>query len=293
MPDKILLLIDANSLIYRSFFALPPFTAPDGRPTGALYGLANALLKILKEIHPEYVFAAYDRPEPTFREQEFADYKITRPATPSDLILQLKESKHMMEHFNIMTYEMPGFEADDLIATLAEKYKLHEDLKIVILSGDHDTLQLVEDPKISAWIPQKGVSSFTIYDEKTVMEKYGVRPDQIPDYKALVGDKSDNIPGVMGIGPKTASQIIKEFGSIEDFYSLSPSPINSSYKKLIAGKEIAVLSKRLATVRRDVSLSEVVDLKSLKFGIVSKTDLADYFTELGFHSLASRLEMIE
>ncbi|HOB89797.1 MAG TPA: 5'-3' exonuclease H3TH domain-containing protein [Candidatus Colwellbacteria bacterium] len=292
MPDKILLLIDANSLIYRSFFALPPFTAPDGRPTGALYGLANSLLKILKEIHPEYVLAAYDRPEPTFREQEFEDYKITRPATPSDLVSQLKESKAMMEQFNIMTYEMPGFEADDIIATLTQKYKSRDDLKIAILSGDHDTLQLVEDPKVNAWIPQKGANNFTVYDEKTVIEKYGVRPDQIPDYKALVGDKSDNIPGVSGIGPKTAVGIISEFGSIEDFYGLSPAPINSSYKKLIAGKQMAVLSKRLATVRRDVPLPEV-DLSGLKFGIVSKKELMDYFTSLGFHSLASRLEMIE
>ncbi|HOF50276.1 MAG TPA: 5'-3' exonuclease H3TH domain-containing protein [Candidatus Colwellbacteria bacterium] len=292
MPDKILLLIDANSLIYRSFFALPPFTALDGRPTGALYGLANSLLKILKEIHPEYVLAAYDRPEPTFREQEFEDYKITRPATPSDLVAQLKESKAMMEQFNIMTYEMPGFEADDIIATLTEKYKSRDDLRIAILSGDHDTLQLVEDPKVSAWIPQKGANNFTVYDEKAVIEKYGVRPDQIPDYKALVGDKSDNIPGVSGIGPKTAVGIISEFGSIEDFYGLSPAPINSSYKKLIAGKQMAVLSKRLATVRRDVPLPEV-DLSGLKFGIVSKKELTDYCTSLGFHSLASRLEMIE
>lgn len=292
MPDKILLLIDANSLIYRSFFALPPFTAPDGRPTGALYGLANTLLKILREIHPEYVFAAYDRPEPTFRKQEFEAYKITRPATPSDLILQLKESKHMMEHFNIMTYDMPGFEADDLIATLAYKYKFHENLRIVILSGDHDTLQLVEDPKVSAWIPQKGVSNFIVYDEKAVLEKYGVRPDQIPDYKALVGDKSDNIPGVAGIGPKTAEKIIKEFGSIEDFYSLSPTPANTVYKKLIQGKEMAVLSKKLATVRQDAPLPEV-NLENLKFGIVSKESLADYFDNLGFHSLASRLEVLK
>lgn len=286
-----LLLIDANSMIYRCFFALPPLTNDRGEPTGAIYGLSSILLKIFRESPPDYAAAAYDRPEPTFRKQIFEDYKIQRPPMPSDLVLQLQETANLFRLFNIRVFEAPGFEADDIIATLANKFKNEENLQIIILSGDLDTLQLVQKNKIVVWTPQKGVSQLTVYNEEAVFRRYGVRPEELPDYKGLVGDKSDNIPGVAGIGPKTAEMIIRQFGRLENFYELMPSVKTSSsvFRKLAVGKEQALLSKKLAILRSDVPL-KIERLEECRVGKINWPGLVDYFLHQGFVSLASRLK---
>jgi len=286
---KRLLLIDANSLVYRSYFALPPFTGPDNEPTGAIYGLSSILLKIFRENKPDYAAAAYDRPEPTFRKKEFKEYKITRPPAPNDLIRQLQESQTLFKLFGIRSFEAPGFEADDIIATLARKFEDENELRIVILSGDLDSLQLVKTDRVVVWVPQKGVSNLAVYDEPAVLKRFGVGPSQMPDYKGLVGDKSDNIPGVSGIGPKTATAIIREFGCLEDFYDLSPSPKTPVFKKLIEGQEKAILSKQLAKLCFDVPL-EISGLHELKLEEPDTRKLARYFEDKGFKSLVSRLE---
>jgi DNA polymerase-1 len=286
---KRLLLIDANSLVYRSYFALPPFTGPDNEPTGAIYGLSSILLKIFRENKPDYAAAAYDRPEPTFRKKEFKEYKITRPPAPNDLIRQLQESQILFKLFGIRSFEAPGFEADDIIATLARKFEDENELRIVILSGDLDSLQLVKTDRVVVWVPQKGVSNLAVYDEQAVLKRFGVGPGQMPDYKGLVGDKSDNIPGVSGIGPKTATAIIREFGCLEDFYGLSPSPKTPVFKKLIEGQERAILSKQLAKLCFDVPL-EISGLRELKLEEPDTRKLARYFEDKGFKSLVSRLE---
>ncbi|MDP3052710.1 MAG: DNA polymerase I, partial [bacterium] len=190
---KTLLLIDANSLIHRSFHALPPFTSPEGEPTGALYGLSSILIKIFKEQKPDYWTAAFDRPEPTFRKKLFKEYKAHRPKAPDELISQLIKAHEVFEKFGIKTFEQAGFEADDLIAALAKHFKTEKELKIIILTGDLDTLQLVDDGKVEVETPKKGVSEIMVYDKKAVQERYGLNPEQLPDYKGLVGDKSDNI----------------------------------------------------------------------------------------------------
>src|SRR5665213_1454111 len=199
---KKLLLIDANSIIHRAFHAIPPFTGPDGRPTGALYGISAMMLTLWRTAKPDYAAALFDTPEPTFRDKMYAEYKAQRAPTADELIKQIIEAPTLFGAFGLRVFKKPGFEADDLIATLAEKFKgakdpqTGEEIQVVILTGDRDTLQMVEGEKLVVKLFNKGVSDTTIYDEKAVEEKYGLKPNQLVDYKALVGDNSDNIKGV-------------------------------------------------------------------------------------------------
>ena len=218
---KKLLLIDANSLIHRSFHALPPLTTPKGEPINAVYGLSSILLKILREHQPDYVAAAFDRPEPTFRDEMYKEYKAHRPPTANEIISQLHEAHNTFEKFGIRVVEKAGFEADDIVGTLAEKFKRSPELaegKVVIFSGDKDNLQLVDDAKVFVELLKTGVSKTVTYDKVFFLQQYGFTPEQLVDYKALVGDASDNIPGVNGIGPKGATDLIKEYGSVEKIY---------------------------------------------------------------------------
>jgi DNA polymerase-1 len=284
---KQLLLIDANSIIHRSFHALPPFTGPSGEPTGALYGIASILLKLWREEKPEYAAALFDRPEPTFRKKEYAEYKAQRPPAPDDLVAQIIEAHHLFEAFGITTFEKPGFEADDLIATLAERFKSEPDTQVVILTGDRDTLQLIEDDKVVVRTFNKGVSDTTIYDEKAVIEKYGFMPAQMVDYKALVGDPSDNIKGVSGVGPKTATELIKKFGNIENIWKAVPGDPKLAAR--LGGREKeAEFSKRLVLLERNVplGLSAISDLALLD----TAASIETYFQKEGFATLLKRFE---
>ncbi|MEK9186259.1 MAG: 5'-3' exonuclease H3TH domain-containing protein [Patescibacteria group bacterium] len=285
---NVLLLIDANALIHRFFHALPPLTTPDGQPIQAIYGLCGILLKILREQKPEYVAAAFDRPEPTFRDEIFKDYKAHRPPTADDLVPQIIRAREVFEAFGIKSLDVPGFEADDIIGTLTEQFRGEPDFKIVILSGDNDLLQLVIDEKVVAQIVKTGLSETVIYNEKGVEEKYGLKPNQLADYKGMVGDTSDNIPGIKGVGPKTAQPLLKEYGNLEEvFASIGIIPEKIS-KKLEGQKEIALMSKKLATIRRDAPVA-VSGLSSLAMEELNKEKLSKYFTELGFKSLVERL----
>lgn len=285
-----LLLIDANSLIHRAFHALPPLTAPDGRPTGALYGLSSIILKILKERKPRYIAVAFDRPEPIFREAYYKEYKATRPPTADTLIPQLIEAKKLLETFGFKTFEAPGFEADDIVATLAYKFSREENLQTIILSGDRDIFQAIEGDKVVVETPQKGISNTVIYDENLVKEKFGVTPQELADFKGLVGDKSDNIPGVSGIGPKTAAELIQKYGSLENLYKEIGEmgiPNKKLQDKLIENKEIALLSKKLAVLRRDSPVS--ANLRDLELKALNKESVRECFENLGFQSLVERL----
>ncbi len=285
----ILLIIDANSLIHRSFHALPPLTDSDGNQIGALYGLSSMLIKILQDLKPDYIAAAFDRPEETFRKKEFREYKINRATAPVELIDQLKKARNIFSIFNVKTFDSVGFEADDVIATLCMKFKNEESLnKIIVLTGDHDSLQLVDKGKIFSMIPKKGISEFKEYGYDDVIERTGVSPELIPDYKGLVGDSSDNIPGVAGIGPKSAATIINTYGTLEDFYTLSPSPKNSSVKKVLEARDIALLSKYLATVRYDVPIDSV-ELSDLSIKDMNISKLAEDLEKIGFFNLSERI----
>ena len=285
---KTLFLIDANSIIHRCFHAMPPLTAADGRPIQAIYGLTNILLKIVREENPEYAAALFDRPEPTFRKEKYPEYKAQRPPTPDDLISQIIEAQTLFRKFGIRVFEKPGFEADDLIATLAEKFGDEPDVAVVILTGDLDTLQMVRGKKVVVRAFRKGISETTIYDEHAVQERYGLQPKEMADYKALVGDASDNIKGAPGIGPKTASELIKRFGTIENMYdniNKLPEKVREKFQK--AEAEIR-LSKKLVELetKLDVGISGIEELKRID----GKETLKKYFRELGFETFLKRLE---
>lgn len=286
------MLIDANALIHRFFHALPPFTGPDGQPTNALYGLAGVLLKIFREQKPDYVAAAFDRPEKTFREEEYKEYKIHRPPAAKELVSQIVLAHDAFNRYKIKTFEIPGFEADDIVGTLAEKFKRSPELaegKIVIMSGDLDVLQLVENEKIVGRMFKTGITETVDYGEKAVEARYGLKPKQLPDYKGLVGDPSDNIPGIKGVGPKTASTLLKEFGTLEEvFDSLAIVANKAAAKKLEGKKDEALFSKRLATIRRDVPIP-VKDLEELAVQPLDKESLKEFFRQFGFKTLIERL----
>ena len=287
---SVLLLIDANALIHRFFHALPPFKAPDGSPTNALYGIAGILLKIFKERDPEYIAAAFDRPEKTFREEKYESYKATRPEAAKELISQIITSRDVFGWFGIKTFEIPTFEADDIIGTLAEMFKKEKDTQVVILSGDNDVLQLVDDEKVVAEMLKTGITETKVYTPKEVMEKYGLGPERLTDYKGLVGDPSDNIPGVKGIGPKTAATLLKDFGTVEEIFdSLALISNKTLAKKLEGQKDIALMSKQLSTIRRDAPVP-VSAIAELKVPPVNKALLKEKFQSLGFKTLTERLD---
>lgn len=274
---KTLLLIDAHSIIHRAYHALPPLTSPNGTPTGALYGVARILSKVLSEKKPDYVAAAFDLPGPTFRKKEYSEYKAHRPPADDALISQLIEARTLFKIFGVTSFEKEGFEADDIIGTLAEKFS--EKVKILILTGDLDSLQLISE-NVSVETFKKGVSETVLYDTAAVISRFGILPKQVPDMKGLAGDPSDNIPGVRGVGPKTAALLLKRFETIEDFFES-----NDQEKKFAAireHKEDALLSKRLATIRRDVPIS--VSIEDLLIHQDSNTH-AEYMKTLGFSSL--------
>src|SRR3989344_6759336 len=217
-PLKTLVLLDAHAIIHRAYHALPEFMSSDGKPTGALYGLSAMLMKIINELKPDYIAACYDLPGGTFRHEAYKEYKAGRKKADDELVLQLKRSRDVFEAFSVPAYEAPGFEADDLLGTIAEQMK-GRGIDIIIASGDMDTLQLVDDERVRVYTLKKGIQDTILYDEKAVIERFGFKPALLPDYKGLRGDPSDNIIGITGIGEKTATDLIKSFGGIEKIYS--------------------------------------------------------------------------
>lgn len=286
---RTLLLLDTHALIHRFFHALPPLTTPRGEPINAVYGVANVFLKILREQKPDYLAAAFDRPEKTFREEAFKDYKIQRPPAVPELIAQFTIVRELFHIFQIKIIEMAGYEADDLIGSLVGYFRTEPDLQITILSGDLDLLQLVEDERVVVQFLRKGLSDTIRYDETAVRQRYeGLAPSQLPDLKGLLGDASDNIPGVKGIGPKTAIPLMKKYGSLEKIYEdlwEIPEKVGS---KLESQKETALFSKELATIRTDVPLA-IDSLEELRVASIDKVKVAAYFQTLGFSSLLNRL----
>jgi DNA polymerase-1 len=291
---KTLLLIDANSIIHRAFHALPPLTAPDGRPSGALYGLASVLLKIFREDKPDYIAACFDRPEPTFREEKYKEYKAQRPPAPRELISQIVEAPNLFHSFGVKTFDRPGMEADDLIAIFAKRFGSDivsgrggaSGLRVVILTGDLDTLQLVRDDKVLVRVFKKGVSETETYNAEAVEKRYGLRPEQMVDYKTLVGDPSDNIRGVPGVGPKTAQMILSQAGSLEEFFK-HPEKYPKFKDKLLPRRREIELNRELVTLRSDGE-SEVKDIRELEPEL-DLEKLTAYFRGLGFETLIKRL----
>ena len=288
---KKLVVVDGNALIHRSFHALPPtLSTKSGVMTNAVYGFTTVLLKMFKELKPTHVVVCFDRKEKTFRHEEYEAYKATRVKAPDELYVQIPLVKQLVESFNIPIFEKAGFEADDLIGTITKEAK---GIAKVIVTGDMDTLQLVDDDT-SVYTLKKGLGETTTYDAEAVKERYGITPDQLIDYKALRGDPSDNIPGVKGIGEKTASELLQTFGSVEKLYEAlekgtpKAKDISDSVReKLTQGKKDAFLSKRLATIIRDVPIEFTLDDAARKH--YDRTKVAALFRDLEFTSLLNKL----
>ncbi|KKT16509.1 MAG: DNA polymerase I, DNA polymerase I [Parcubacteria group bacterium GW2011_GWC1_43_61] len=215
---KKFILIDAYALIHRAYHALPPLTAKGGEMVNAVFGFSSILIKTINEFKPDYMAAAFDMAEPTFRHKEYKEYKAKRPEAPPDLYAQIPRVKEILKAFGIPTYEKSGYEADDIIGTIVKKLENNKDVEILILTGDMDTLQLV-GKGVKVFTPKRGLSDPILYDEKKVMERFGgLKPDQLNDFKGLKGDPSDNIPGVKGIGEKTAISLFNRYQTLEGLY---------------------------------------------------------------------------
>ena len=261
---KKLLILDSNSLMNRAFYALPPLTNSEGINTNAIYGFINMLIKMKEDIKPDYIVATFDRKAPTFRHVEYTEYKAGRKKMPPELFEQFPIIKEILEFLGISIYEIDGFEADDIIGTTA-KIAEKAGLEVFIVTGDKDALQLATD-KTKIVITKKGVSETAIYDKKTFIDEFEVTPTQFIDVKGLMGDKSDNIPGVPGVGEKTAFKLIKAYGSIEEVLQNIEEISGKKLKEnLESNREQAIFSKKLATIMTEVPIDiNLEDIKSDK-----------------------------
>ncbi len=289
-----LLILDANALVHRAFHALPStMMTKDGLPTNAIYGFTSVLIKVLKEIKPTHIAVCFDVSRKTFRNDIYPEYKATRVKQADELFIQFPVIKEIINAFNIKIFEKEGYEADDLIGTISKI--IEKTTEVIILTGDKDTLQLVDD-QIHVLTFKKGLSETLEYNSNTVKELIGVRPDQIIDYKALRGDPSDNIPGVKGIGEKTAVEILKEFGSIDNLYKQIENNQNGKITPrilnlLIENKDKALLSYELATIKLDIETN--FNLDDCKLGDFDLNKMRELFIRLEFKTLLDRILQLQ
>ncbi|MBX5450771.1 DNA polymerase I [Thermogemmatispora sp.] len=284
--DKKLLLVDGHALIHRAFHALPEMlTTSSGEAVNAVFGFASMLLKALADVRPAYVAVTFDRSVPTFRHAALPTYKAQRPPLPPVMRSQFERIRELVQAFNFPVYELDGFEADDLLGTLARQ-ATEQGLETIILTGDMDTLQLVDDC-VRVMVAKRGISEVTVYDRAAVRARYGIEPGQLPDFKGLVGDPSDNIPGVPGIGEKTASRLIASYGSLEGVLEHLAELKPKEQKALSAAREQALQSKYLATIVRDAPVQ--LDLAACDIRRFNRERALALFRTLEFHSLVDRL----
>lgn len=281
---KKIIIIDSNSVIHRAFHALPPLKNKKGEIVNAVYGYLTFLFKAIREIEPDYIAACFDVSKHTFRRELFKEYKAKRQKAPDELYSQIPLIKEVLKKFNIAIFEKEGYEGDDLIGTISNKE--NGNLDKLILSGDLDNLQLINENVRVVFLGNKA-NTLNIYDTKKVEEKYEIRPDQIVDFKALRGDASDNIPGVSGIGEKTATTLLKEFGNLENIYNNIDLIQGKVKEKLIEEKEKAFLSRELAKILTNVELE--FDIEKCKWGDFEKEGVIKMFEEFGFNSLISKI----
>ncbi|MBH0230121.1 DNA polymerase I [Halobacillus yeomjeoni] len=286
MAEKVVL-IDGNSIAYRAFFALPLLNNDKGVYTNAVYGFTTMLLKILEEDKPDHLLVAFDAGKTTFRHKTYAEYKGGRQKTPSELSEQFPVLKELLDAFDVKYYQLEQYEADDIIGTLATQAG-EKGLDVKVISGDKDLLQLVND-QIKVSLTKKGITNVDTYDPDFLKEKMGVRPDQIIDLKALMGDSSDNIPGVPGVGEKTAVKLLSQFDRLENVYENLDEVSGKKLKeKLETHKEDAFMSKQLVTIEREAPIE--IKLEELAYAGYQTPQVSKFFKELGFQSLLSRIQ---
>jgi len=291
---KRLIIIDSNALLHRSFHALPPLSTKSGQQTGAVYGFLLTLFKAIKDLKANYIVATFDTKEKTFRHEQFSEYKKHRPATPNEIISQILITKEVLQAFNIPIFAKDGFEADDLIATICKKsLEQDKELEIYIVTGDLDNLQLINE-RVKVYTLGKGIKDTVIYDINKVRERFGINPSQMVDFKALTGDPSDNIPGVEGIGKKTAAELIQKYNNIKNIYEelstdtavLKPK-VKDALKK---NKELAFMSYELSKMDENVEID--FNIEKCKFSNLNKEAVENIFKKLDFNSLIHRLPLI-
>lgn len=293
-----LVLLDTHAIIHRAYHALPELTSPSGEPVGALYGLCTMLMKIVKDMKPDHVVAAFDLPGATHRHDVYKEYKAKRPKTDDALVAQITRARDVLSAFGIPLYESPGFEADDVIGTIAESAK--KNFNVIIASGDMDTLQLVDGEKVKVFTLRKGIQDTVLYDEAAVVARFGFPPERIPDYKGFAGDNSDNIIGIPGIGDKTATNLILTYGSMEGVYKALKKSDDALLQAKIKGKaaeliktheDEAEFSKVLATIRKDAPVQFVEPTRTF-LETVDTEKIVGLMTELGFRSLVARVKTL-
>jgi len=287
----LLLLFDGNALVHRAFHALPPLTQPKtGELVNAVYGFASTLLKVFADFKPTHWAVAFDRPTPTFRHKMFEEYKAQRPATPEELKTQIQKVHQLVEAFHIPIFEIDGFEADDVLGTLGKQAD-EQGVETIIVTGDNDMLQVVL-PRVKALAPRRSFTDTILYDEEAVEQKYGIKPAQLPDLKALVGDVSDNIHGIPGVGEKTASKLLQQYGSLEGIYDhiehMAPSKLQNTLREYRAQ---AFQSKELSTIVKNIPIK--LDLKTCQVSHYDRNEVTRLFQELEFINLVPRLPQMQ
>jgi len=294
IPPKFII-IDGNALIHRSFHALPPtMTTKDGRLVNAVYGFTSFILRAFLELHPEFVVLTLDRPAPTFRHEKYTEYKATRTKAPDELYEQIPLVKEVAKVLDIPIFELDGYEADDLIGTITQKAAAETNWHSIIITGDMDTLQLINS-RTSVYTMSRGLNESTLYSAKEVQERYGLRPDQIVDYKALRGDASDNIPGVKGIGEKGATELLQNFETLDGVYAAAEAS-NEKIKPrlrelLLAEKDQAYLSQNLATINREAPIQ--IKWEEFQLDSFDENQAITLFQELEFRSLLGKLKQVK
>ncbi|PIZ48444.1 hypothetical protein COY29_03720 [Candidatus Woesebacteria bacterium CG_4_10_14_0_2_um_filter_39_14] len=281
-----LVLIDAFAILHRAFHAIPPLTNKKGEPTNAVYGFVSMILKVVQDLQPNSLAVCFDVKAPTFRHKEFKDYQSQRPPMADELSSQIEKVKSFLKAANIPIYLKAGYEADDLLGTIAKKSDADS---VIIATGDKDMLQLVDD-KIKIYMPIAGLSSAKLFGQVEAKERMGVFPSQIPDLKSLMGDPSDNYPGVAGIGPKTAIKLLEKYFSLDKIYAHLQEIEPNVREKLEGGKKDVLLFHRLATIVKDVSIK--IDFAEMKKWNIDSPDVLKLFAEFGFKTLTKRVKEV-
>ncbi len=299
-PLTTIVLLDAHAILHRGYHAMGGFATRDGKPTGALYGFITMVLRIYEDIKPDYIAACFDLPKPTFRHLSYDGYKAGRAKSDDALVEQIKEAYALCEALSIPVYKEEGFEADDLLGTLSEQLKKQKDTRVIIASGDMDTFQLIDGDIVTVYTLKKA-NEAALFTAKSVVERFGFGPEHIPDYKGLAGDTSDNIVGIKGIGDKTATELIKRYGTIEEMYTVlrkdRQTLLDAGFKERIVklleeGEEDALFSKTLATIRRDASSVYVTPEHHWK-EMISVEKYQEMCDRYEFRSLRNRLSSVK
>ncbi len=290
--------LDTFAIIFRAYHALPEFSTSKGEPTGALFGVASMLMSIITELKPDYIVAAYDLPGGSFRNDVDETYKANRTEAADDLVQQIKRTRDLLQAFSVPIFEKEGYEADDILGTISEILKKDENMETIIASGDMDTLQLVDGKKVQVFTIRKGIKDTVLYDEKAVVERFGFKPESLPDYKGLRGDPSDNIMGVKGIGEKGATQLITGYKTLENLYKVLKKDESKLLEKGIKQRTIdllkeheeeALYSKALATIVRDVPVPFSLPSKVWREA-VQPEQILEMFQTLEFRGLMTRVK---